>query len=825
MEALISGQAGVAVLIQGDTATSFTIDEPDVLVDISTSSVPYMFSEVTDLVEVREISREKAFAELKAAWSKDRILQLTLLLLSAEDTEAVRTLAAECVGDFLASAELKDFLLNRLFMAPMPTTGGMVDAIRLASKANLKHVVDTLNHVERHQAEITRCRQAWDSIPSDAFADNETRKHFEYVAVTSGAFRRFAETANERKKFDSALVQALQELHKLPNSRTVLVNWTKSFRPQQSKTISKQIEDEIEISSVTISDRRELRAKKMSAKDALENVMKQKEAIVHSIKRGDIGRARRYVDQLVRSQLGNGDDKYAVMSLCDLAQHAKEAISHSFQLELAKRAVDLLPSDGWACGQLADAYFCLEQYDNARRYFELAGQHGNDAFAVTGRARILRAQGALDEALSVYIRAAEEFSYDVNPWIGRAEVLRDMWRLEDALAVYSEAVNRFPFERFPRCGRAAVLKDLGSLNEALQVYESNIAEFPTDPVSYGGKAGVLKDMGMLADALSEYNNAIEKFPDEVVLRNGKASVLREMGKLEESLSEFDETTASFLANEFTLAGRAETLKEMGRIREATLAYDDVAEKFPRSAVALCGKASVLETKGDLQGALQIYDEAVRQFPREVIPWSGRAEVLKKLGQLDNALEAYDRLIQRGAREKRLWSTKAAILVAMGRYDEAEALLPIDDPRSLNDWIALHIRGMIYLRKKSFDSALEIFSRGMQHCPWYSERQYFRSAFGLASLHRRQFGQALDALSETFVAAPLANVLRIHVNGECGRSDDANIAFKSTQSNCPKVLVPLRNELANRYIFSLRDTERNDEWIFEEECRLLLLRAA
>jgi len=825
MEALISGQAGVAVLIHGDTVASFTIDEPDVLVELSSSAIPYIFSQVTDLVEVRGLSKEKALAELKIAWGKDRILQLTLLLLNSEDTEEVRTSAAECIEEFLTNSELKNFLLDRLFMAPSPIIGCTAEAIGIASRANLTHVVDALSHVERYQDEIRRCRLAWDSIPFDAFRDTETRKHFEYVAVTSGAFRRFAETANERKKFDSALMQALQELHKLPNSRTVLVSWTKSFRPQHSKSVSKQIEEEVELSSTTISDKREFRPRRMSAKDALENVIKQKEAIVHLIKRGDIGRARRYVDQLVQFQIGNGDDKYAVMSLCDLAQQAKEASSHSFQLELAKRAVELLPGDGWACGQLADAYFCLEQYDNARRYFEVAEQHGNVAFAATGRARILRAQGLLDEALSVYMRAAEEFPSDVIPWLGRAEVLRDMWRLEDALAVYSEAINKFPHEKVPRCGRAAVLKDLGNLNEALQVYESNISEFPNDQISYGGKAGVLKDMGMLADAFSEYDKAIEKFPDEIVLRNGRASVLREMGKLEEALSEFEDIIASFLPNEFTLAGRAETLKEMGKVTEATLAYDDVAEKFPRAAVALCGKASVLEAKGDLQGALQIYDEAVRKFPREIVPWSARAEVLKKLGQFENALDAYDRLIQRAARDKRLRSTKAAILVAMGRYEEAEALLPVDEPRSLNDWIALHIRGMIRLRKKDFDSALGIFSRGMQHCPWGSERKYFRSAFGLANLHKRRFDEALDAFSDSDVAAPLINVLRIHVNGESGRREEANIAFKSTQSNCPVVLVPLRNELANRYIFSARNTERNDEWIFEEECRLLLLRAA
>ena len=49
MNVLISGQAGIAAIIQGDTVTSYTLDEPGVMVPQSSSAVPYLFAAFGDV--------------------------------------------------------------------------------------------------------------------------------------------------------------------------------------------------------------------------------------------------------------------------------------------------------------------------------------------------------------------------------------------------------------------------------------------------------------------------------------------------------------------------------------------------------------------------------------------------------------------------------------------------------------------------------------------------------------------------------------------------------------------------------------------------------
>ncbi len=183
------------------------------------------------------------------------------------------------------------------------------------------------------------------------------------------------------------------------------------------------------------------------------------------IKRGNIQSARRYVEQLIQSQLKQGETKYVVLSLCDLAQQAKESLDYSFQLELTKKAVEVLPTDAWACRQLGDSYFCLDQYDLALKYYNLSEQHGDAASARIGKARVLRGQGYFEQSFAIYTKLTEDFPSVLTAWINRAEVLRDMWRFDESLDAYKEAIDKFPHEIVPRCGRGAVLKELGRLEK------------------------------------------------------------------------------------------------------------------------------------------------------------------------------------------------------------------------------------------------------------------------------------------------------------------------------------------------------------------------
>lgn len=543
------------------------------------------------------------------------------------------------------------------------------------------------------------------------------------------------------------------------------------------------------------------------------------------MRKGDWANVRRYAEQLKEDQLRSGGPAYAAKSLCDLAQCAKEVCNSSMQLELAQMAIDTAPEDGWAHGQVGDAFFCLGRLDEAANHFEQAGRLGHEGFAATGRARILRGQVRLDAALAAYEDAIAKYPEEVIPWIGRAEVLRDMWRLEDALEAYNEAISQFPRERVPLCGKAAVLAKLGRFDEAIDVYNECVEQFEADVYPHCGRAYVLRDKGCLEDSLAAFEGTIRMFPASEAPRTGHASVLKMQGRLKEALQEYEDVIKEFPHEAIPANGLAEVFRAMGDLDKALEAYNEAIQKFPHDPVARCGMANILKEQGRFEGALQEYDAIVARFPYQVHAWSARADLLKELGHLEDAAEAYDKLagMPWNPRRQGTQYAKAAVLAAMGRFAEAEVLLPTAEPRTRSEWLAYHIRAMIMLRTDRLDEAVVLLEKGLRECPYADERPYFESALAVASLRRRRFREAVRFLGGG--DTPLTDVIRMHAFGALGKPDDVKKAYKRVERACPPPLIPLRDELAARHGLQLGFASRDWNWVFEEECRNILYAAA
>ncbi|MBE3040227.1 MAG: tetratricopeptide repeat protein [Chloroflexi bacterium] len=563
----------------------------------------------------------------------------------------------------------------------------------------------------------------------------------------------------------------------------------------------------------------------LTGHEAYENVQRQKQGIIDLMAKGDWQNARKYTEQLLQNQIGRGDASLAAKSLCDLAQKAKGFCNYSFQLELAKMAIEISPNDGWAHGHVGDAHFCLGRYEEALKHFGHAACLGEEAFAASGRARVLRGQSQLDEALAAYEQAISEYPTEMSAWLGRAEVLRDLWRLDDALDAYRKAAHRFPEESVPKCGTAAVLSNLGRLAEASAAYKQCFEEHEDSVVARCGQADVLRLMGHLDEALEAYEEASRHFPLEVVPRSGRAQVLKDKGLLDEALREYKVVSAQFSHEVVSANGVAEVLRKMGRLPESLEAYSEVNRRFPRDAVSKCGRANVLKQMERFDDALQAYDGIVAEFPYNVFAWSARADLLKELGHLDSAIAAYDKVIERPWNPKKQGAqvAKAAIFVVMGKWRDAEGLLPGGKPRTRDEWIAWHVRGMILLRSGRLSESVTLFKKALHEIPFADERKYFESALVVANLRLERFDEAVRSLGQD--QSPLMNVLRIHAFGAAKRIIDARAAYDSSEGHCPPALVELRNALAEQFRLRPSAKRRRWTWFFEQECRAILLSAA
>jgi tetratricopeptide (TPR) repeat protein len=812
MDAVYSGQAATLALLEGAEAKIFRAgnDTPETMVR---EHVSYLFQGCSDVTYVRGADAGDARIRFGRAWRADRALRLLLIALDArEDEESLRAEAAEGLEELAEEESAKIFIENELYARPLPKEA---DAHFLLSE-NWPRTRKFISAVLARQTEIKNCRAAWDRVPDGLF-EKQSKIDFEEKAIALGAFRALASFDPSTRDANLAILECYKVLRHVPDSRLVVTEWTKDLRRAGVRPIiivedADDLEEEPE--TVVLA----------SGHAVFRNVIEQQNAITERMRAGNIAAARMFTDQLIQSQLKQGGPQYAAKSLCRLAQEAKYLGLHSLQLEWALRAVDLCPGDAWAHGQAADAYLEFSRLNEALAELQLSERTGDPQFAMTGRARVLRHQGKLDAALSAFREAQVKLvGHEDEPfaWAGSAETLRDMWRFEEALSEYEKGIARLPSATLLHCGRAAVLSDLGRLEEALNAYRSNALRH--ELVAMNGTASVLKEMGRFDEALAAITETVSLYPTDPVAKCCRAEILATMGDFKAALAEYEHVKRDFPSLTVAYSGFAEVLRDMRDLPGAIEAYGEAVSKFPTDARLANGYANIRKLNNELREALRLYEGNVNRFPYDLMAKTGRADLLKRLGYYDDALRAYDDIIDLWAGYAAAKNGKAAILAVRGEFELAEALLPVGLPRTRDDWVASHIRGMILLRKSDVAAAIAHFEWARRTTPFSRERRYFERALAAARIRRGEFSKAVETLEEGQGA--LTNIIKLHAYAAEGRLEKARVALTEVVSDCPESLVELREEIAARFRLIPSPPHHNNNWIFAREEEALLQDAA
>ncbi|WP_316187708.1 MULTISPECIES: tetratricopeptide repeat protein [unclassified Bradyrhizobium] len=806
MDAVLSGQAAALIFLQGAEARVVRLgDRSEILV--RREDAGYVLQGCNDAVFRTRVTESEARSQLEDAWEDDRALRLSLIALDLEEESDLRNEAADCLEELIGISHAKRFVENRLYSQVLPSDA---DPTFLRDPERWPLVSDLIQDLVAKQASIELHRRAWDDLREELFA--EGKPAFEEEAIRRGAFRVLASVDPTKTDPNIAIFECYGILRSLPNSREIVSEWTRHFKRASIRPIIvPDFDREADLSQEQIDT--------VSAYKEYQNAIQQQKAIIEKMRAGNVKIARRYTDELVDAQLKTSDPHFAAKSLCNLAQKAKSLGLFSLQLEWAERAVKLAPDDSWAHGQAADALIQFSRLDEALAEFDLAEAHGDAGFAATGRARILRHQGRLDEALLAFRSAQSSYPGDPFAWSGSAETLRDMWRLDDALNEYRQAIKRFPDELFLQCGMAAVLSDLGKLSEALEVYSS--PQLRDEVVALSGKATVLRAMGKFAAALEAANYAIELHPTDPSARCSQAEIYRVRGDLPAALQLYEETKRSSPTISVAYAGYAEVLRDMRRYPEAIAAYESARKLFPSDVYIANGYANIRKVNDELEEALRLYEENVRRFPYSLVAKAGRADLLKRLGQYEDALGAYDQIIRVSPTFAAAKNGKAAILVVRGEYAAALSLLPSGEPSTRDDWIAWNIRGMALIRSGEIAQGIAHLEAGRIQTPFARERRYFERSLSVARMRRGEFAEAIDVLKDVG-GMGLSNVLRLHAYAGQGQLVQANKTYQQLSDNCPTQLLDLKDAIAARFgIIGGGAPHANDNWIFSRETEVLL----
>jgi tetratricopeptide (TPR) repeat protein len=236
LRALISGQAGVAVIIDGDEVVSVDVESRQ-RVARSQQDWPWLLNDADDICQLEETSEAQAIAELDIAWRKDRSLHLALILLDRETEHQTRAQCLDLLEQFLTDGAISKHVLYRLHVAPFPANADVRQAIAIAKKRRCAKVNSILQQTQEAQPCIARSRQAWDLLPPDIFGSSAAKESFGFRAVESGLFAAISSAREvDSSEFPWANAEVLRRWRRSIKSLDSSIPATSGTRLQSAST-------------------------------------------------------------------------------------------------------------------------------------------------------------------------------------------------------------------------------------------------------------------------------------------------------------------------------------------------------------------------------------------------------------------------------------------------------------------------------------------------------------------------------------------------------------------------------------------------------------
>lgn len=238
--ALLSGQAGVVVLIDGASCTCRAIGEIDYR-HCRIEDIPYLFGDASDVISVAAKSPAQAFRILENEWAHDRALHLILILLDQDAHLRAKRIASEALEEFLVVPTTRQFVLHRLYSRPLPASADVPEALRFCMDANGKAVWALLATLRDDQAKIRDVHERWELLDLHLFGTAREKHLFEQVAVEEGMF--FSLCRDPGGITEKALSQWLSNprLKMFPRRGKVIETWAGSVPQRKPPTLAAQM--------------------------------------------------------------------------------------------------------------------------------------------------------------------------------------------------------------------------------------------------------------------------------------------------------------------------------------------------------------------------------------------------------------------------------------------------------------------------------------------------------------------------------------------------------------------------------------------------------
>lgn len=231
MQAVISGQAGVALLVEGNTLSSIHAGKTDEVVRRRDREIPYLFGDARDFQFLEDVELPEVAHELELATTKADALHIALILLDPQLTHDTRREAAEELAELLEIEGVLGYVEAVLYSRPIPGDGDLPGAL-LSCAGRSESVRQLLLRLGSFQGEIASVYEAWEQIPDHVFGSAQDRRYALATVVRAGLFRDFVGTLAFRDGVGEILERTLRSdsFLTIHNHREILERWASTLQ-------------------------------------------------------------------------------------------------------------------------------------------------------------------------------------------------------------------------------------------------------------------------------------------------------------------------------------------------------------------------------------------------------------------------------------------------------------------------------------------------------------------------------------------------------------------------------------------------------------------
>lgn len=550
MKATLSRTTGVC--IYGTAEAPNVVFAPDSRV-LDPDLDRHMICLANDWEIVEATSDEALLREASEAYYVERARALVQVGLALDDDEQKKDILQD-VETALATRVRPARLVARLLIAPLVDPQPMEELASLALSRGFPATAKALSRVVELQPLLHRFVKYWLSLPVELFGEFSGARSELWQRLSSLGQIPLLLEARAHSAFTNLFGPLMFGEQSVAKRKTIV-------------TIARELEKRLQIgddSPSTELDYDEKSGEESQAESAglshsgsrhvpsthrsYQRALSQVNAIVKAVAEGKDYRAQEIMKQLIDTQVSiPGGRKYAVKSLCNVAQQCAELFRTDFERMALEKAIDVDPTDGWTRMQLGDHLKRVGQYQHAEQVLtELINEAGDQSpVARSALADVHAQRGELELAIEMYKRLPDwENTPEVRTAI--ADNLRRLGRFREASQAYVALEEEGFISGRTQAGRAEIAKRLGSYAVAENIYREVIFGEPEPHarrIYQLALIGVLKQQMKLDDAYQYVEELIAEAPFCMPARLLRAAILGLMDEEEEALSSLPDSGA------------------------------------------------------------------------------------------------------------------------------------------------------------------------------------------------------------------------------------------------------------------------------------------